>query len=154
MLNKIKTLALAIMVSLFGLSSPALADSPIYTKTFSNIAVQGYDTVSYFQGDGVPVKGSEEFQTEWRGAKWQFSSQANLDAFKADPEKYAPQYGGYCAWAASQGKLAKGDALVYTKVGDKLYLNYDRSIHAKWEPNKEAFIEQADKNYPQLVDFE
>ena len=131
----------------------ALADDPIYTGRFGNVAIKGYDTVSYFQGNGQPVKGSDDFQTEWRGAKWKFASQANLEAFKAAPEKYAPQYGGYCAWATAHGSLAKGDPLVYTLKDDKVYLNYNKSIHKKWEPRKEELISQGDEEYPDLVDL-
>ena len=154
MLKHIKIFVLVLAVSWLGLADAALAGDPIYTGTFSNSAVKGYDTVSYFQGDGVPVKGSEEFQTQWRGANWYFSSQKNLDAFKADPKKYAPQYGGYCAWAVAHDTLAKGDPTVYNIVDGKLYLNYDQSINSSWTPRKEELIIQADTIYPNLVEFE
>ena len=141
------------ILTIFGFGGQALADDPIYTGTFSSNAVKGYDTVSYFMGDGVPVKGSEEFQTKWRGANWQFSSEENLNKFKANPEKYAPQYGGYCAWAAAHGTLAKGDPKVYTLEDGKLYLNYDKSIHEGWLPRKAELIAVADEKYPELVDL-
>lgn len=154
-MNKIKFAAMFLVfvgVFTFG-AAQAQAASPIYTGTFGNTAVKGYDTVSYFQGDGVPVKGSKEFKTEWQGATWLFSSQDNLDAFTSSPEKYAPQYGGYCAWATSQGSLAKGDPLVYTVENGKLYLNYDNSINEKWYPNRAELIPAADQKYPTLVDL-
>lgn len=135
------------------LAISATAKEPIYTGTFSNKAVGGYDTVSYFQGTGEPVKGVKDYQTEWRGANWFFASADNLQKFKADPEKYAPQYGGYCAWAVSQGYLAKGDPKVFAKVGDKLYLNYNQDVSDKWEPEKEALIPAADEKYSGLVDL-
>lgn len=152
----IKNLFFAAFLAIFavaGLSSQASAAAPIYTGTFGSTAVSGYDTVSYFKGSGVPVKGSKEFKTEWRGAKWLFSSQENLDTFKANPEKYAPQYGGYCAWATAQGKLVKGDPKQYTLDNGKLYLNYDAKVKKKWLPNKAEFISQADAKYPTLVDL-
>jgi len=146
-----KTFALTLMVAAFGLTGTAMADDPIYTGTFSNTALKGYDSVSYFQGDGVPVKGLEQFETKWRGANWRFASKDNLEDFKASPEKYAPQYGGYCAWAAAHDSLAKGDPLVYTMVNGKLYLNYDQSINKSWQPRKEELIQKADKLYPALI---
>ena len=145
--------SLAILCVIFGLSSQTMAEDPVYTTLFSNEAIEGYDTVSYFQGDGVPVKGSEDFATEWHGATWLFSSEANLNAFIADPEKYAPQYGGYCAWAVAQDSLAKGDPLIYEVVDDKLYLNFNERISNRWSPAKAELIPAGDQNYPNLVDF-
>lgn len=135
-------------------SGTAHADEPIYTTIFSDKAVQGYDTVTYFQGDGIPQKGSDDFKTQWRGATWLFTSQENLELFQANPEKYAPQYGGYCAWAAAHGTLAKGDANVYTVDNGKLYLNYDPSIHKKWEPRRAELISKANESYPDLVEIQ
>lgn len=153
-MGKLFSSGLCLLVfTLVGFSTQTLAKEPIYTGFLSSTAVQGYDTVSYFQGDGVPVEGAEEFSTEWRGATWYFSSAENLTTFSANPEQYAPQYGGYCAWAAAQDKLAKGDALVYQIVSDKLYLNYSQDINDKWSPRKEELIPVADAAYPTLVDL-
>lgn len=135
------------------ISTNVSAKDPVYTSFLSNKAIQGYDSVSYFQGDGIPVEGSDDFQTEWRGATWYFSSAENLQAFQSQPEKYAPQYGGYCAWAAAHDSLAKGDPLIYEIVGDKLYLNYNERIGYQWSPRKEELIPVADEKYPELVDL-
>lgn len=152
-MNNRHTLVLAVItVFLVFFSAYSLAKDPVYTGFFSSRAIQGYDTVSYFQGDGVPVKGVDEFQIEWRGATWYFSSAHNLAAFAADPERYAPQYGGYCAWAVAHDTLAKGDALVYEIVGDKLYLNYNNGISDDWSAQKTELISVADEYYPELVD--
>ncbi len=142
-----------VLLSAFTFALSVSAEDPIYTGSFSNKAVGGYDTVSYFQGTGKPEKGVKDFQTEWRGATWFFANAENLEKFKADPEKYAPQYGGYCAWAVSQGYLAKGDPLVYEKVGDKIYLNYNQDVSDKWEPEKDTLIPAADEKYSGLVDL-
>jgi YHS domain-containing protein len=139
--------------TVFGWTGQGFADNPIYTGSFSDNAIKGYDTVSYFMGDGVPVKGSKDFQTIWLGASWLFSSQANLDKFKADPEKYAPQYGGYCSWAAAHDVLAKGDPNTYLLENGKIYLNYDKSISDAWLPRKDELIPLADVKYPELVDL-
>jgi len=143
--------AFAVFVGLFGMVNSANAADEIYTSTFSNKAISGYDTVSYFQGDGVPVKGSDEFQTEWKGADWYFSSQENLDAFKAEPTKYAPQYGGHCAFATAHGQLAKGDPNVYLVENGKLYFNLNKNIFKQWFPRRAELIPVADKNYPELI---
>jgi YHS domain-containing protein len=120
-----------------------------YTSFASNVAVQGYDPVSYFT-QSKPIEGSKEFATEYKGAKFLFSNAENLNAFKADPEKYAPQYGGYCAWAVSQGYTAKGDAKSWKIVDGKLYLNYSASVQKTWESDIAGFITKADKNWPNL----
>lgn len=147
----IKTIFATAFLAFFMMVGPASADDPIYTSTFSNKAVGGYDTLTYYDEDG-PVKGSEDFQTSWHGADWYFSSAENLEKFKADPTQYAPQYGGYCAWAAAHGTLAKGDPEIWDIVDGKLYLNYDQSIQDKWSPRKAELIEKADAEYPELIE--
>lgn len=152
MFQKVSKIICATIVMFMGVTSASFAASPVYTGTFSNKAIQGYDVVSYFQGDGVPVKGLDEFQMKWQGADWYFASAENLELFKADPVKYAPQYGGYCAWAVAQGKLAKGDATVYTVLNEKLYLNYNNSINEKWTAQRAEFITKGDELFPNLVE--
>lgn len=124
--------------------------APVYTGTFSNLAVQGHDPVAYFT-EGKPVKGSRDFSTEYQGAEFRFASQDNLDTFLADPAKYAPQYGGYCAWAVSQGYTAKGDADHWRIVDGKLYLNYNAKVQRDWEADIPGFIEAADTNWPDVL---
>ena len=129
------------------ISTKAFALDPTYTGIFSSDAIKGYDTVAYFT-ENKPVKGKSEFSLEYNEAKWLFSSQENLDLFKADPEKYAPQYGGYCAYAVSQGSTASIRPELFTIYNGKLYLNYNDSINDKWSANKDSFIEEADKKWP------
>ena len=128
----------------------ANAEAPIYTSAFDDIAVQGYDPVAYFT-QGKPVKGTKDFTTTWKGAEFRFASAANRDAFKKNPEAYAPQYGGYCAWAVSQGYTAKGDAKFWKIVDGKLYLNYNSSVQKKWEGDIPGFISSADGNWPKVI---
>ncbi len=109
----------------------------------------GYDPVSYFTGV-TPAKGLAAFTSAYRGEAYHFASAANRDAFAADPEKYLPQYGGYCAWAVAQGKLAPGDPLISRVVDGKLYLNVNRDIAARWERDIPGFIRSADSNWPKL----
>ena len=126
------------------------ADDLIYTGLLSNTAVGGYDTVTFHTQD-APARGSREFTTTWNGASWRFTSQDNLDLFLADPEAYAPQYGGYCAWAIAQGYTAKGDPEFWTIVDDKLYLNFNQDVQDRWEADIPGFIAAADANYPDIL---
>lgn len=137
-----------VLSSLF--SVQALADDPIYTSFFSSVAVSGYDSVAYFT-EREAVKGIDQYSTQYKGANWHFSSQANLDLFKGNPEKYAPQYGGYCAWAVSNNYTAKGDPNQWAIHEGKLYLNYNSEIQGKWSADKEALIGKADGYWPTVL---
>jgi YHS domain-containing protein len=130
----------------------AQARSPeIYTGILSSTAVGGYDPVAYFD-EGKPVAGKSAFTYSWKGATWRFASAKNRDAFKANPETYAPQYGGHCAWAVSQGYTAKGDPKVWKIVGGKLYLNYNAQVQKNWEKDTAGNITKADGNWPKVLD--
>jgi len=131
-------------------SHSALALDPVYTGFFSNTAIKGYDTVAYFT-ENKPVKGSSDFQTEYNGAKWLFSSQKNLDLFIANPDQYAPQYGGYCAWAVAKNQTASIKPHLFTIVNDKLYLNYNEKINNQWNEIKFEAIKLGDENWPKLL---
>lgn len=126
------------------------AEDPIYTGSFSNVAAGGYDVTAYFT-EAKPVKGKKAFRTEYKGADWYFASQENLDKFTGNPEMYAPQYGGYCAWAVAQGSTASGDPLQWTVHNDKLYLNYDKEVNERWSADKDRFIVDGDKNWPSVL---
>jgi len=138
------------VVFLIACSPLANAVDPVYTSTFSNNAIKGYDTVAYFT-EGKAVKGNKDFSTEYLQAKWLFSSQENLDLFVANPEKYAPQYGGYCAYAVSQNTTASIKPELFTIHDGKLYLNYNKKINDDWLANKEQYINEADKNWPNVL---
>ncbi|MEN9712790.1 MAG: hypothetical protein RLY90_1051 [Pseudomonadota bacterium] len=125
-------------------------DSSIYTALFSNLAVGGYDTVAYFT-EGRPIKGDAHFFTQYEGVQWRFSSAKNRALFLENPQKYAPQYGGYCAWAVSQGYTASADPLRWRIVEGKLYLNYDADVQKKWEANIPDFIQKANQNWPNVL---
>ena len=132
-------------------AGPAIAkDAPIYTGLFNKLAVSGYDTVAYFT-EQKPVKGESRFTFAWAGAEWRFSSAENRDKFVAVPERYAPQYGGYCAWAVANGYTAKGDPLNWKIVGGKLYLNYNAETQSKWVKDVPGFIRKGDGNWPTVL---
>ena len=143
----IATLA-ALCVLCFGVA--AAQSSPFFTGRLSNVAVGGYDPVSYF--DGTPQQGDRQISRTYRGAAFRFANQENLERFSADPEAYVPQYGGYCAWAVAQGSLSKGDPRYWAIVGGKLYLNYDEGVQALWDRDRAGLIETADANWPEILD--
>ena len=116
----------------------------------TGVAIRGYDPVAYFL-DGKPVPGKDEFTSEWMGAKWKFASQDHLDKFKAEPAKYAPQYGGYCAYGVANGKAVKIEPEQWTIVDGKLYLNYDADINKTWRADRGNYIRQADSKFGSLV---
>ncbi|MDG1123218.1 MAG: YHS domain-containing (seleno)protein [Glaciecola sp.] len=146
-----RLLALSLFsLSLFMFSFSTLANDPIETGTFNNKAIYGYDTVAYWT-QNKPVKGSEDYITQWRGADWYFVSAEHLAMFVADPVKYAPQYGGYCAYAMSNDSFASIDEEAFTIYQDKLYLNYNKRIMKKWQADKDAYIQLANEYYPNKV---
>ena len=116
-------------------------------------AIKGYDPVAYFTV-GKPVKGNAKYSFEWKNATWIFSSQENRDAFAKDPEKYAPQYGGYCAYGMSEGHKAPTDPNAWTIVEGKLYLNYSPKVKELWVKNTAERLEMANKNWPELKNKE
>ena len=129
-------------------SSYATTD-PIY-KTEDGAALGDYDAVSYSQAGG-PQKGKAELIHEWKGAKWYFANKENMEAFVKDPEKYAPQYGGYCAWALSQNAIAPGDPMLWKMVDGKLYLNLNKDVQKKWLADIPGLIEKANANWPAVL---
>ncbi len=109
----------------------------------TGIAIRGYDTVAYFTL-GKPVEGSADYAVKWNDATWHFSTQEHADLFENDPEAYAPQYGGYCAYGVAQEYLVKIEADQWRIVDGKLYLNYDAGVQKKWLQDVPGFIETAD----------
>ena len=134
--------------------SGALALSPASAATFyyndSGIAIQGFDVVS-FHTERKSKTGKPEFYVDWKGARWRFSTPENRDLFAANPTQYAPQYGGWCAYAMARGYQATTDVRnAWTLHQGKLYLNYSVGIKASWEQEKKASIPRADGNWPRL----
>jgi hypothetical protein len=130
---------------------PAFAGSPSdpVNKNGSGVAIKGYDAVAYFT-DSKPIKGSPAFAHQWMGATWHFSTAAHRDEFARTPEKFAPQYGGYCAYGVSQNHTAPIDPEAWTVLDGKLYLNYSQGVKKTWSKEIPKYVEQADKNWPGL----
>jgi YHS domain-containing protein len=130
---------------------PAYAKSDeIYTSFRDNFGAGSYDVVSFHLGS--PVKGDRKITTDWKGAQWRFASEANRDTFLEDPDKYAPAYGGYCAWALANNKLAKGSPKHWSIVDGVLYLNFNKNIKNKWLRDTKGFIERGDALWPSILE--
>jgi YHS domain-containing protein len=151
MLAAIALGVLAMGAVAIGSTAHAATKPQIYRDFGSNLALSGFDAVAY-HSQGAPVRGIGQFKTTWNGAEWRFASAANLAAFTANPAKYAPQYGGYCAWAAAQGYTAKGNPNNWRIVGGKLYLNYNSKVQTEWEKDIPGFVKKADANWPAVLD--
>lgn len=122
--------------------------APIYMN--NGVAIDGTDPLSYFN-QGAPAQGSAEITFDWNGAEWRFTSDAHKSAFAKDPAAYAPQYGGYCAWAVSEGYTASTVPDAWKIVDGRLYLNFSRRIQRKWERDIPARIARGDANWPGLI---
>lgn len=141
---------LIVFLSLAFLSTHSFAQKdPIYNNKSG--AIEGYDAVAYFN-ESKAVKGSGAFVFKWNDVKWSFVSKENLESFKENPKKYAPQFGGYCAYAVSQGYTYKSDPEAWKIVDGKLYLNYSFKIQEKWEANESDFIKLGESNWPKVIE--
>jgi len=131
--------------------TPAYADKDmIYTPWNNNLAVGGFDTVSFFSGK--PQEGKAEYSLDFAGAEWRFFSRGNLDLFKTNPEAFMPQYGGYCAWAVANDKLAKGSPKYWHVEDGKLYLNFNARIKRRWDKDIPVYISQANSYWPGILE--
>ena len=110
-------------------------------------ALKGYDPVAYF-ADGGPAAGNAAIRYRWRGATWLFSTEEHRKAFMADPARYAPQFGGYCAFAVSRGTTADGDPLQWAVVDDKLYVNTNAYAMQLWDKDRPGNIQAGNSNWP------
>ena len=134
--------AITLAVSLQALAGAVNLDS-------SGVAIMGYDPVAYF-AESKPVMGSDQYSVTYDGAIYRFSSAENQAAFEAEPQKYVPAYGGYCAYGLSQGYKAPVDPQAFTVVNDRLYLNYSTGVRDKWQSDIPGYIAEADKNWVSL----
>lgn len=141
---------IAAVLFAFILAPSALSkNAEIYTGWRNNNAVGGYDVTTFYAG--VPLAGKSEFSAEHEGARWMFTTQTNLDLFLEDPDRFVPAYGGYCAWAVANDKLAKGSPKHWNVEGGRLYLNFNGRIKKRWEKDKARFIREADEKWPAIL---
>lgn len=145
-------LALAVLATAAALGgAQAFFGSDDKTAYFAEdgVAIRGYDPVAYFD-QGEAAEGSAEHSLEWQGVTWQFASADHRQAFEQNPEKYAPAYGGFCAYAVAKDQLASIDPEAWKIVDGTLYLNYSKSIQEKWEQDIPGYLERAEMNWPDL----
>lgn len=138
------------------LAAPALtradARSPDVWTDMHGQALKGYDAVAYHL-ERKAVKGNKALSLEWNGATWLFSSAENRDRFQADPTRWAPQYGGYCAWGIAKDRTVHINPTIFRIFDDKLYLNVNMKIHQKWLKNRHGFIAEADAKWPGVLEL-
>jgi YHS domain-containing protein len=144
MLNRFFRLLAIATISL--MSTAALAGDFFETD---GVALHGYDPVAYFVA-AEPQKGQAQYSYEYKGSKFYFASEANRRAFMEAPEKYAPQFGGYCAYGTSQGYKVSTQPDAFAIVKDKLYLNYNKKVQGIWQQDVPGNIERAEKNWPEV----
>ena len=139
----------AISLGVALLAAPALAAQPtVYSN--DGVAINGYDPIGYFD-ESKPVRGNADIPVGWNGATWLFSSVENRDRFVADPESFAPQYGGYCAYAVANGATAPTDPIARTVQDGKLYLNYSLGVRRRWSKDIPNYVGWADENWPEVL---
>ncbi len=130
---------------------PVFSDAPkIYLDNDNNLAVEGYDVVSYYNM-GSPEMGIKPNETEWQGVRWRFTNAENMRKFEKNPEKYAPQFGGYCATAVASGRLAGGLPNIWEVFEDKLYFFCSHEAVQKWKENRWEMKKMAESNWPNVL---
>ncbi len=142
---------IALTLALISTSLTAAAVEPVNKTLLGGVAIKGYDPVAYFT-DGKPVKGSDDFEHEYKDATWRFATAAHRDEFAKDPAKYAPQYGGYCAYGVSEGYAVGIDPEAWKIVDGKLYLNYSKDVQKRWQEDIPGRIRKADQNWPKILE--
>ena len=147
----------AALAVITGLATANLALAAAETNVSSGLTIQGpglavhgYDVVAYFT-EGRPTQGSAKYASVYKDATYRFASQANLDAFEADPDAFAPRYGGYCAYGVAVGAKFDGDPHLWRIVDGALYLNLNQEIQEIWEEDIPDNIEKADRNWAEIA---
>jgi len=150
-----RQLAAAVLLGLFLAGGPSGAvfayderSTAAVNVDAAGLALRGYDPVSYFSGK--PVQGVAAYTASYDGASYRFASARNRDQFKADPARYAPQYGGFCAMGVALGKKLDGDPEVWKVAGGKLYLNVNREVFAKWSQDVPGHVAEAEAEWPKI----
>jgi len=149
---RLRIVPLAVLALLLLPLRPALADQPMF-HVEGGLAIGGYDTVAFFI-NGDAVQGSSDHAVMWKGAVWRFVSEDNQYSFEADPRAFAPMFGGYCAYAVSQGYLMSGSPQAWQIVDDSLYLLYNTQVQEIWSNEMSELIVQARGNWPDVLRHE
>jgi YHS domain-containing protein len=136
-----------LLISLISSTAILAQQSEIFT--INGKAIRGYDVVAFFTAS-KPVKGEEQFSHVWKNTTWLFSSLENQELFKSNPEKYAPQYGGYCAFGMSGGYKAPTIIETWKIIDQKLYFNYSLKVQDMWNKDISGHIIKADNNWQKI----
>ena len=144
---------ITLLAALLGTSFSLMAADLDMSVDNNDLAIKGYDPVAYFANEG-PVKGNSDFTATYKNAIYNFASSENRDEFRANPEAYAPQYGGYCAFGVAMGKKFETDPLAWKVEDGKLYLNLDKSVQKRWLENTQEFIQDANSNWTTIKTVE
>ena len=141
------------LIAALTLATPAPAaevrEPEIWTDMHGR-ALKGYDPVAYHL-ERRPVQGTQDFAYEWKGAEWWFSSAENRDRFIADPDRWAPQFGGYCAWGIAKDRVVGINPTIFRIFDDKLYLNLNMKVHKEWLGKHGSFIARANNKWPEIL---
>lgn len=135
---------LILFLSLGSLAQLQAQKDAVYST--KNGAINGYDPVAYFS-DGKPIKGLDSIAINWHGATWHFADIGHRELFAAEPEKYAPQFGGWCAYGWSKDYAAKIEPQAWSIVDGRLYLNYNQDVRKDWKKKRAEYIHSAQMNY-------
>lgn len=140
-----------IVFALIAVSSFTAVAQSSSVFSVNGVALKGYDVVAFYK-DSAAVKGYDSLRYSWKDAVWLFSSVQNLEAFKSAPEKYEPQYGGYCAYGVSDGEGHKTPVEIdtWTLLNGRLYFNYNSKVKEYWKKSQKERIEKADANWPKI----
>jgi YHS domain-containing protein len=136
--------------ALIGTATAVAADA---VNVGDGLALRGFDPVAYFV-ENKAVQGSPDFKAQYMGATYEFASKEDQAAFVADPAKFAPQYGGFCAAATSHGKKVDADPKAYAINNGKLYVNYNDAARDSFQKDVNASIKAADEKWPQVKEIE
>ena len=146
----LRLIPLALLAAVPAAVPAASSPAPEISVEADHLAARGYDVTAYFL-QGKPVRGTKAHQLQYKSATWLFASADALAKFKANPAAYEPQFGGYCAWAVSQGYVAPGDPEQWKIVDGKLYLNFNARAKELWEADQAAAIERGKANWPAVL---
>jgi hypothetical protein len=149
------TLSFRLTIALALIAAGLVAGAAAYQKSQVNVsrgdhALQGYDAVEYWIS-GQATSGNPSFEHRWNNAVWRFSTAANRERFAKDPERYAPEFGGYCAYAVSRGYTANIDPNAWRIVDGRLYLNYSKRVQKLWEEDVPGNIAKGRQNWPGVL---
>lgn len=154
-LRHIVALLIVLLVPSLGATSALAQRAEIFQSKradypANDLAIGGYDAVAYHTQKAA-VAGNGQFRIRWKDAEWQFSTQANRDLFAKEPEKYAPQYGGHCAFAVAGGSTAAGDPNVWDVINGRLYINLSTGTQSIWRRDTAGMIQRGDQNWPRVI---